>query len=217
VDTEYLISSTDYILKTTMFSFVIRFVPHDSTHRRIRTYIGDEYVSGTTITNQVSINGVATGNYVNDAVLIVTDKVIALSDRRTTGVFVTLFCKGIFGEEDEREFALGMGNSNTDVKCYNYTDIDVCWPIVPTHALTSGDGKYYLADPLIRNSSPLQLIGVGFDGLKYLLKEANLATAYTTVGDDAIIPGGDTNVLPNNSPRLSWLIENGSSWEPSEE
>lgn len=209
VETEHILSGSSYIVKTTMFDFVVYFTSNDATHQRIYTYIGDEYVSGTTILNPKTINVVNSGNITQDSVVIITPKVIAVSDKRHDRVWSAVFARCNVGMLSEKQLAFGFGSSSISVQSYNYTDDQLVFPVAPNTLLRSPTGGYYTADVVLKGVDN-RLLAESVDGMTFVTKAGDFSASYIVVGDDVIMPLGITNVMSGEEISVSLLIENGA-------
>lgn len=209
IQTRHYKSASDLIVTLTRSSRVFRInVP---SQMRLYIYYGTAYVSGTTISDSITISLITTGTSVSGCVAITGD-VIAFAEYRGATVIAGALI-GAINNEDETEIAWGWSSPSSAPLLHNTESRTQMHPNIYPKALISTDGKYYMSD-IVCMDSAYTLMGVGVKGVKALHRPANTGMAYEIVGNDVIIPGGqangDASIIPN-----SLYIPNAVTWEPA--
>jgi hypothetical protein len=198
------------IVTTTRSNKVIRWATGNS---RLQTYIGDTYTSGTTITNQVTINAPGSNSYV-EANMVVTDKVFYIGMRTNTNESI----HALFGRLDsatQEYVALGWttNNANGAPVLRDTTNNTQAEATQLNRILISTSGYYYIHDlPVASNANVLLASAV--QGVKSLQRAYVTGSQIVTYGDDVALSGGYANGATSYFPQ-SLLIEDGNSWEPA--
>lgn len=208
ITTNHYDTSENLIVTTTRSNKVIRFL---TTNIRTQVFYGDAYTSGTTITNQVTLNTIFSGT-TDEAKLIVTDVLLAIGYRNTVNQYTYV----VFSQADSvTEEYIVFGHSNqltTSVHRDTTNDDDIHLMTVASPIVSSG-GYYYLADvPVV--SSDGGLLATGIQGVKYLSRDSIATAMITQYGDYTTINGGGARGLAYYF-RGSFLLEDASTWAPA--
>lgn len=203
--TVHLNTGSDLIVTTTLSNKVLRFnLAGAGYHQRL--WIGDVWVSGTTITNPVAITehtAVADGMH-----LVIRGGVLVLASKNTTIRAITSIIGKTKGGT-EKLFAIGaaIGTTANDYHARNTSDdADFDMGGLRQTGLRTTNGRY-LSSELLSASSGL-VIGEAIHDLKAIYRGNAVVDYCAVVGNDVLINFGFSKNTVNYMPH-QLLIPNG--------
>lgn len=207
ITTNHYDTSENLIVTTTRSNKVIRFL---TTTIRLVVYYGDAYTSGTTITNQVTLNASFSAT-TDEAKLIVTADLLAIGYRSTGNQYTQVIFSKTNNVSPEY-IVFSCSNNNTTSVHRDTTNNDDIHLMSFASPIVSSGGYYYLADiPVV--SSDGGILSTGISEVKYLSRDWVTTAFLTQYGDYTTINGGGARGLSYYF-RGSFLLENASTWAP---
>lgn len=192
--TEHYDLNNDYIATTTLSNKVLRFNFYSANYTP-KFYIGDAYVSGTTISNQVTIYDRA--ETADEGYIVFKGALLALCLKyqaiRSTSVIIG---KTQGGTEKYFAQAFTTGGTSDNYQARNTSD-DTYFDMggLRQTSINTLGGKYYMSD-LVATSNGL-LLGTAIYNLKALYRGNSVADYCKVIGDDVIINAGFSKNMVN--------------------
>ena len=209
ITTTHYNTSPTLIVTTTRSNKVIKIT---SSSMRLQFYYGDAYVSGTTISNQVTVMDPLFTGGIYESVMVITDKILYFGYRQTS-ILNVLF--GRFATEAQEYFVMSWVNDqvNWGISRDTTNDVQVIVITLQRPNIYTSGGNYYMV-PLLIVSTGYVLVSAGVQGLYSLCRGWITSSTIQVYGDDVGCSGGG-NTVSTSYYLVSFLIENGDSWAPA--